>query len=111
MTDEEAKKKEEEQKKAAEPEPDSQELRNPSRVLRAQEKKIKYKDDGSYYPVLDTRFSGFIVLRGQKQEGEEPETYWDDEEVDPTAPNPNLYSEFELPAEFEFDPAVQNAAD
>jgi len=79
--------------------------------LKAQEKKIKYKDDGGYYPVLDTRFSGFIVLRGTKADdgGDDAETFWDDEEVDPNAPNPNLYSDIEIPAEFEFDPAVQNA--
>jgi len=35
LTEEEKKKKEEEEKKANEPEPDSQELRNPSRVLKA----------------------------------------------------------------------------
>ena len=34
MTDEEKKKKEEEDKKALEPEPDFQELKNPSRVLK-----------------------------------------------------------------------------
>lgn len=47
LTEEEKKKKEEEEKKAAvEAEPDSQDLKNPSRILKAQEKKIQYKKDG-----------------------------------------------------------------
>ncbi len=62
MTDEEKKKKEEEEEKKV-VEPDSQELKNPSRVLKAQEKKIQYLPDGKFYPVLDTRFSGFVILR------------------------------------------------
>lgn len=111
MTDEEKKKKEEEEKKiAAEAEPDTQDLKNPSRILKAQEKKIKYKEDGKYYPVVDTRFAGFVVLRDNVPPPEdEKELYWDDEEIDPNAPNPNLVTDMELPAEFEFDPAVQNA--
>ncbi len=36
----------------------------------------------------------------------EPETYYDDEERDPNAPNPDKAFDIELPAEFEFDPAV-----
>jgi hypothetical protein len=49
LTEEEKKKKEEEEKKAqVEAEPDFQELKNPSRVLKQQEKKIKYKDDSRY---------------------------------------------------------------
>lgn len=63
MTEEEKKKKEEEEKKAKEPEPEFQELKNPSRVLKAQEKKIKYSGDGRWFPVLENRFSGFVVLR------------------------------------------------
>lgn len=43
LTEEEKKKKEEEEQKAKEPEPEFQELKNPSRVLKAQEKKIQYK--------------------------------------------------------------------
>jgi 26S proteasome regulatory subunit N2 len=48
MTEEERKKKEEEDKIAAEPEPELQELKNPSRVLKAQEKKITYKTENRY---------------------------------------------------------------
>lgn len=109
LTEEEKKKKEEEEKKALLPEPDFQELRNPSRVLKAQEKKIKYKEDGRWYPVLENRFSGFVVLRNQHPDNEEPEQYYDDEERDPNAPNPDKQSDLDIPEEFEFDPAVQNA--
>lgn len=58
----------EEKKEEAPPvvvEPDFQELKNPSRVLKAQEKKIQYKGDGRWYPVLDNRYSGFVVLIDQ----------------------------------------------
>lgn len=69
LTEEERKKKEEEESKVPEepsvPEADSQELRNPSRVLKAQEKIITYKQEGRWFPVLEKRFSGFIVLRDQ----------------------------------------------
>lgn len=106
MTEEEKKKKEEEEKKALEPEPDFLELNNPSRVLKAQEKKINYKSDNRYTPVLDTRFSGFVVLKDQKVSSDQEEKYWDDEERDPNAPNPDMQTDLELPAEFEFDPAV-----
>jgi len=98
-------KKEEEKKEV---EPDKQDLKNPSRVIPIQEKKIMYPDNGKYYPVLDTRFSGFVVLRLQIDDGA-PEAYYDDEERDMDAPNPDLQTDIELPAEFEFDPAVQNA--
>lgn len=112
LTEEEKKKKEEEEAKVAAaevPEPLTQELRNPSRVLKGQEKKIEYKGEGRWYPVLDNRFSGFVVLRDQMPESGEPETYYDDEERDPNAPNPDIHGELDLPAEFEFDPAIQNA--
>ena len=67
LTEEEKKKKEEEEAKVVEEvvEPDFQELKNPSRVLKAQEKKIKYKTEGRWYPVLENRYSGFVVLRDQ----------------------------------------------
>lgn len=97
LTEEEKKKKEEEEKKALEPEPDFQELKNPTRVLKAQEKKIQYKEDRRWYPVLEDRFSGFIVLRDQKPDSEEPEAYYDDEERDPNAPNPDRQSDLDIP--------------
>jgi hypothetical protein len=50
-----------------------------------------------------------VVLRDQNPDSTEKETYWDDEERDPNAPNPDLQSDLEIPAEFDFDPAVQNA--
>ncbi len=109
LTEEEKKKKEEEEKKAKEPEPDFQDLKNPSRVLKAQEKKINYKEDGRWFPVLEDRFSGFIVLRDQRPGSDEQEAYYDDEERDPNAPNPDRQSDLDIPEEFEFDPAVQNA--
>ena len=43
-------------------------------------------------------------------ESTEAEAYYDDEERDPNAPNPDKIGDMELPAEFEFDPAIQNAA-
>lgn len=75
------------------------------------------KDDSGakYYPILDTRFSGFVVLRdmpasGVAAEGEqEPEQFYDDEERDLSAPNPDLVSDLDIPKPFEFDPAIQNA--
>lgn len=58
-------------------------------MLKAQEQKIKYKENERWYPVLDNRFSGFVMLRDQKPTSEEPELYYDDEERDPNAPNPD----------------------
>lgn len=49
-------------------------------------------------------------MRNQKPESEEQELYYDDEERDPDAPNPDKQSELDVPEEFEFDPAIQNAA-
>ena len=66
--DEEAKKEEE---KKDEPEPDFQELRNPSRILKQQETVITYPAEGRYIPVLDSRFGGFVVLREQNPSEEE----------------------------------------
>jgi 26S proteasome regulatory subunit N2 len=112
LTEEEKKKKDEEEaQKAAQaiPEPEFQELKNPSRVLKAQEKKIQYKPDSRWFPVLENRFSGFVVLRDQNPSSTEPEQFYDDEERDPNAPNPDRQSDLLLPEEFEFDPAVQNA--
>ena len=75
-------------------------------MLQAQEKKINYKHDARWYPVLDNRFSGFVVLRDQHPASTEPELYYDDEERDPSLPNPDRQSDMDLPAEFEFDPAI-----
>ena len=60
--------------------------------------------------MLENRYSGFIVLIDQMPESADPEGYYDDEERDPNAPNPDYFGQLELPAEFEFDPAIQNAA-
>ena len=46
----------------------------------------------------------------QTPESTEAELYYDDEERDPNAPNPDRVSDMDLPEEFEFDPAIQNAA-
>ncbi len=57
--------------------------------------------------MLDSRFSGFIVLRETRslREGE-TEEYYDDEERNLDAPNPDMASDLQVPAAFEFDPAV-----
>lgn len=94
----------------AEEEPNHAVLKNPSRVLKEQEKYINYQStepetDSSYCPVLLTRFSGFVILRETREAGDKEEFY-DDEERDADAPNPDLHSEFKLPAPFEFDPEV-----
>lgn len=57
--------------------------------------------------MLLSRYSGFIVLRDKTGQGEE--TYWDDEEVDPNAPNPSIASDLDIPQSFVFDPNAQNA--
>tara|TARA_B110000285_G_C15124579_1_gene619342 strand:- start:47 stop:193 length:147 start_codon:yes stop_codon:yes gene_type:complete len=46
-----------------------------------------------YKPVLETRFGGFVILReiNPPAEGEEDkEEFYDDEERDQDAPNPDL---------------------
>ena len=78
------------------------------------------KDDSSrYYPILDTRFSGFVVLQDLDLSAQpiaadgavgEEEQFYDDEERDLSAPNPDLVSDLDIPKPFEFDPAIQNAA-
>jgi hypothetical protein len=61
-------------------------------------------------PILENRFSGFVILRQTREDAEgETEVFYDDEERDLNAPNPDLQSDLVLPAAFEFDPAVQNA--
>ena len=99
-------------KKEEQPEPDFLVLSNPTRILKAQEKKIVYQKDqeSRYYPVLNSRFSGFLVLRETRSLHEgETEEFYDDEERNLDAPNPDLASDLQIPAAFEFDPAVQNA--
>jgi hypothetical protein len=39
----------------------------------------------------------------------EVEQYYDDEERDADAPNPDLQTDMKLPEPFEFDPEIQNA--
>ena len=60
--DEEAKKKEGEENKQQDPTEGV--LKNPSRVVKQQEEYMQYlRDEKSrYYPILDSRFSGFVVL-------------------------------------------------
>ena len=84
MQDQEEKKEEEKKE-----EPLFQELKNPSRVLKAQEKTISYKEDGTFMPILTTRFGGMVILR-ELNPTEEAELFYDDEERDADAPNPDL---------------------
>ena len=99
---------EEEAKK--EEEPAFQELKNPSRVVRQQETTIQYPEAGRYAPVLRSRFGGFVILQ-EINPSEEPEEFYDDEERDAEAPNPDLQTDLKLPEPFEFDPERQNASD
>ena len=82
MKDEEKKDGEEEKKEGDEEKKDPEAtegiVKNPSRVLKAQEQHLKYLNDDNqrYYPVLDTRFSGFLILKDLPREGkdgDEPE--------------------------------------
>ena len=102
-----------EEKKPEEPQPTEYLLYNPCRMLRAQEKKVSYlKDDPDcrYYPVMEQRYTGFVILQETRElrEGEKDEFY-DDEERNLDAPNPDLVSDLQIPAPFEFDPDIQNA--
>jgi len=66
--------------------------------------------DNRYTPLLQNRFSGFVVLKQTKELGEgETEEFYDDEERNMDAPNPDLASDLEVPKAFEFDPAIQDA--
>lgn len=60
--------------------------------------------------MMENRFTGFVVLKETRplREGE-TEEFYDDEERNMDAPNPDLVSDLQIPAAFEFDPAVQNA--
>lgn len=56
---------------------------------------------------MENRFIGFVVLKETRalREGE-TEEFYDDEERNLDAPNPDLVSDFKIPAAFEFDPAI-----
>lgn len=107
MADEDKKEGEEEKKEEPVIEPDFQELNNPSRVLKQQEQKISYSASARYKPVLESRFGGFLILKeiNQLEEGQ-TEEFYDDEERDLNAPNPDLQSDLKLPEPFEFDPEI-----
>ena len=63
-------------------------------------------------PVLSTRFGGFVILKEiNPDEDADEELFYDDEERDTDAPNPDLVTDFKLPEAFEFDPDVQAAVD
>lgn len=107
-----------EEEKKDEPEPDFGMCKNPCRMLKQQELKMEYLKDEKYryYPVLEGRFSGFIVLKDvPRADGatgeEEKEVFYDDEERDADAPNPDLFSDLDIPKAFEFDPIKQAAFD
>ena len=68
--DESGKKKDEEEKKDGEEEKKEEEpteaiLKNPCRVVKQQEESMLYlkEDTSKYYPILDNRFSGFVILQ------------------------------------------------
>lgn len=97
-----------EEEKKDEPEPDFGMCKNPCRMLKQQEQKMEYLMDPKYkyFPVLKDRFSGFVVLKEVEGGGDgEPEKFYDDEERDLDAPNPDLVSDLDIPKPFEFDPA------
>ena len=66
---------------------------------------IKYPPEGKYAPVLATRFGGFVILKTVNPD-DEPEQFYDDEERDENAPNPDLQTDLKLPEAFEFDPEI-----
>lgn len=114
--EDEEKKNEEEKKDEKEEEPEFQELMNPSRVVKAQEKVIVFdkQENPRYMPVLSKRFGGFVILKQTEnwapREGESAqEQFYDDEERDENAPNPDLVSDLDIPKAFEFDETIQNA--
>ena len=93
MANEEKKDEEGKEEKKEDPvvEPDFQELNNPSRVLKQQETKISYSNEVRYKPVLETRFGGFLILKEINPLAEgQAEEFYDDEERDLNAPNPDL---------------------
>jgi len=46
------------------------------------------------------------VLNPAEEEKMEAEVFYDDEERDADAPNPDLVSDLDIPAPFEFDPEI-----
>ena len=60
--------------------------------------------------MLEHRFAGFVVLKDTGEGDAEGEQFYDDEERDMNAPNPDLVSDLDIPAAFEFDPEIQNAS-
>lgn len=71
---------------------------------------IQYPSTGRYTPVLSTRFAGFVILKDINA-SDEQEMFYDDEERDTEAPNPDLQTDLKLPEPFEFDPDIQNGSD
>jgi len=106
----------EKKKEEEEQEPEEAILKNPCRVLKLQENHMEYvqgdQATNRYHPVLDTRFSGFVVLADLPEKASadgkerEPEQFYDDEERDLDAPNPDLVSDLDIPKPFEFDPEI-----
>ena len=63
--------------------------------------------ESRYFPVLDGRYSGFIVLKETRAaRPDEVEEFYDDEERNLDAPNPDLVGDVDIPAAFEFDPLI-----
>ena len=87
-----------------EPEPCFEDLKNPSRVIRDQEEYISFLEDQRYAPILKDRHAGFLILE-DTNDGENEEFY-DDEEVDPDAPNPGQ-DDIKIPEPFDFNPDIQ----
>ena len=57
--------------------------------------------------MLESRFGGFVILKEIKPLGaDEKEEYYDDEERDKDAPNPDLQTDLKLPDPFEYDSDV-----
>lgn len=106
-TNKEEKKEDGKEEEKNEPEPCFEDKKNPSRVLRDQEAHISFLSDHRYKPLLDNRHGGFVLLEDSTPDAEEE--YYDDEEVDPEAPNPGKEDELVIPEPFDFDPAIQNA--
>ena len=52
-----------------------------------------------------------LVLNPADEAKMEKEIFYDDEERDADAPNPDLVSDLDIPAAFEFNPEIQNAKD
>lgn len=84
-------------------------LNNPCRMIRAQERAVSYLKDeqARFYPVMAQRFNGFVVLKEIRElKPDEIEEFYDDEERNLDAPNPDLVTDLQVPAPFEFDPEI-----